>query len=77
MENVVKYRFVLKFNSDIGRVVRLSIPRACVDKTAAEVETYMDAIIDAGVVSVTERGIPESIKSAKRVRTEREVIVGS
>lgn len=68
-------RFVLKFNSNIDRVVRFTVPRACVDKNAAEVQASMQAIIENGAVFIPNRGIPQSVKRAQRVETKREVII--
>lgn len=71
----VSNRFVLLFNSNIGRSVRISIPRAYMDKDAAAVEANMDAIIANGAVLSGSSGAPASIKAAKTVATERRVIV--
>jgi hypothetical protein len=73
-ETTVTNRFLLKFNSGIGRVVSFSIPRACMDMTSAEAQASMQAIIGNGVV-FTGAGIPASIKTAKRITTERRPIV--
>jgi len=64
-------RFVLNFNSDIGRVIRIGIPRACTDKTAAETQANMEAIIANGIIIASNRGTPASIKNASRVETTR------
>ena len=68
-------RFVLKFDSNIGRVVRLSIPRALPSRSAAATTEAMEAIIETGAVLVTNSGIPRGINGAKVVTTERRTIV--
>ena len=68
-------RFILKFNSDIGRIVRLSIPRARMDKNATDTTTAMERLLRDDVISMANRGIPASINSAKVVSTERRTVV--
>jgi uncharacterized protein YccT (UPF0319 family) len=68
-------RFVLKFNSDIGRIVRLSIPRARTNKDATQTAASMQALIDGGVVATANRGNPASINGAKIVSTTRRTVV--
>jgi hypothetical protein len=73
--NDVTNRFVLKFNSNIGRVVRISIPRACTEKIAANAQASMEAIIENGAVAQYNRGTPTSIKTAQLVTTERRTVI--
>jgi hypothetical protein len=73
-EPTISNRFLLKFNSNIGRVARFSIPRACVDVDAATASAAMDAIIANGAV-VTDNGIPSGIYGAKLITTERRTLV--
>ncbi|MCL1862884.1 MAG: DUF2922 domain-containing protein [Defluviitaleaceae bacterium] len=70
----VSHRFVLLFYSDIGKSLRISIPRARMDKNAAEVQASMDAIIANGAV-MSSRGELASVQSAKTVSTERRTVV--
>jgi hypothetical protein len=67
----VTNRFVLRFNSNIGRTVRISIPRANLNKPAADAQASMQAIIANGAVVTANNGIPVSIKSAETVSTAR------
>lgn len=68
-------RFVLKFHSDIGKVVRISIPRARTNKTTGSATASMQAIIANGAVAVAGRGIPAAIKGAKLITTERITLI--
>jgi hypothetical protein len=63
--------FVLKFNSNIGRVIQITIPRALTNKSPATTEASMQAIIANGAVSVANRGVPASIYAANVITTER------
>jgi len=65
---------VLTFNSDIGGVVRLSIPRADLTLDATRAEAAMEGMIQGGIV-LTRAGFPTSIKGAKLVTTERTPLV--
>jgi hypothetical protein len=67
--------FILQFNSNVGQVIRITIPRACTAKTAANAQTSMAAIIANGMVSVSNKGTPASINSVERVTTTRERLV--
>ena len=67
-------RAVLTFYTNAGNVVRLSIPRARMDKTAEQARASMEAILATNAV-VTGNGIPRTIRSAKLVQTLREIIV--
>jgi len=73
-DNTPTKRFVLKFNSSLGRTARLSIPRARADKTAAEVEATMTEIMNSGAVMFAGRGFPVSIKGAQLVETTRNIL---
>ncbi|MDR0272168.1 MAG: DUF2922 domain-containing protein [Clostridiales bacterium] len=68
-------RFVLTFNSNLGKIVRLSIPRANESKTTVNAETAMNAIIANGTVVKAGKGFPVSIDGAKVVTTERKAII--
>ena len=70
-------RFVLKFHSDIARTIRINIPRARTDKTPAEVEASMRALINDGdgVVFVPNKGVLSEIKGAQLVETRRRVLI--
>jgi hypothetical protein len=67
-------RFVLKFNTSTGRVARIAIPRARMDKNATAVEETMQRIISNGSVLST-NGSPQSINGAKVITTERRRLV--
>ena len=67
-------RAILNFKSDIGEIIRLSIPRANMNKTAANATTVMEAMIAAGTIR-TSGGLPQAIHSAELVRTSRTNIV--
>jgi len=64
-------RAVLSFYSQLGEVVRFSIPRARLDKTTDEARNAMDAIIATNAVTVG-GGHPQSIHGAKIIQTVRE-----
>lgn len=68
-------RFVLKFYSNIGRTVRLSIPRACMDKTGAQARQAMQAILQSNAILNASTGRPFMIKGVSRIKTGREYIV--
>jgi len=70
----VRNNVVLTFNSDVGGIVRLSIPRADLTLDAARVETAMEGMIQGGIV-LTSAGFPISIHGAKIVTTERTPLV--
>jgi hypothetical protein len=71
----VSNRFVLKFNSNIGKVVQISIPRADMGKTTADAQASMNAIIANGAVVTAKNGVPTGIKGANIVTTSRTSIV--
>lgn len=71
----ISKRFVLKFNSSIGKVARFTIPRANISKAVDDVEAAMQAIIETGAVYVANRGELRSINGAKTIHTVREVIL--
>ena len=67
-------RAILKFNTNAGEVVRLSIPRARMDKTAEGAATSMEAILSTNAV-VINGSIPSSVRGAELLQTRRTVIV--
>jgi len=67
-------RVNLKFYSGIGEIVRLSIPRACMDKTAEAARNEMEAILANGAVVVGGK-IPQTVRSAELQQTHRRVLV--
>jgi hypothetical protein len=67
-------RAVLKFYTNAGDVVRFSIPRARMDKTAAEAQESMDAILATDAVTIS-GSIPRTIRGAELVQTQRVLIV--
>jgi len=70
-------RFVIKFNSNIGRVLRLSIPRADMTMPAAAVQAAMEAIRNTDVVIVANSGTPVTINSAQRITTTRNTLINN
>jgi len=64
-------RLTLRFNSNLGRVVTIGIPRALVGKSAADTQTAMNALIGNSALYVTGRGRPVSIKDAELSQGER------
>ena len=66
-------RAILTFNSNVGEIVRLSIPRANPAKTAETARAAMEAIIDGGIV-MTGNGTPMSIHGAELHSTIREIV---
>ena len=67
-------RAVLTFYTNGGDVVRLNIPRARMDKTSAQAQASMEAILATNAV-VTGSGVPSTIRSAELVQTQRILIV--
>ena len=67
-------RAILKFYSDTSEIARLSIPRANMNKTAADARTSMERIIASGVVA-TSNGMPIAVHGAELVSTQRTSIV--
>jgi hypothetical protein len=68
-------RFLLTFNSNLGRIIQFSIPRALSGKTVENTEAAMNAIIANGAVAVANKGVPASIEAAKIISTERKVVI--
>jgi len=67
---------VLTFYSEIGEIVRLSIPRADMSLTTARVQETMENMIAGGIV-LTGAGFPASIHGAKIVTTQRSPLVNA
>ena len=63
-------RAVISFLTDENKVVRLSIPRARVTKTAPEALTSMTRILESGALC-DDNGRPESVHGAKIISTTR------
>ena len=61
---------VLTFDSDVGGVVRLTIPRGDTTLTTARAQAAMEDMIDGGII-ITNGGIPVSIRRAELVTTQR------
>jgi len=64
----------ITFYTNAGNIVRLSIPRARMNKTSAEAHASMEALLENGAI-VTRDGIPRTIRSAELVQTERTIMV--
>jgi len=71
---VISNRAKLTFYTNANQVVRLSIPRARMDKTAAEARASMEALLANGAI-VTRAGTPSVIRSADLVQTQRTIMV--
>lgn len=61
---------VMTFYSNVGEIVRLTVPRADMTLTEARVRTAMEGIIEGGIV-ITSGGIPRTIRGAELVSTTR------
>ena len=71
---VVSNRAKLTFYTNANEVVRLSIPRARMDKTAEHARASMEALLANGTV-LTNAGSPSTIRSAHLVQTLRTKMV--
>ena len=67
---------VLSFNSDLGKIVRLNIPRADASLTEPRARAAMEDIIAGGII-VTTNGTPNAIHGAELVATHREPLVSA
>ena len=67
-------RAILTFYTNAGSIVRLSIPRADLSKTAAAARASMEAMIDTEAV-ITSNGVPRTVRGAELVQTERVIMV--
>ena len=72
----VRNNVVLTFNSDLGKIVRLTIPRGDTFLTEARARAAMEDMIDGGII-VTTNGTPVSIHGAELVSTHREPLVNA
>jgi hypothetical protein len=63
-------RVILSFNSQLGEVVRFSIPRANMNKTAPAALAAMNAMIATEAI-ITTNGVPTSIHGAQLINTQR------
>ncbi|MCL2572562.1 MAG: DUF2922 domain-containing protein [Defluviitaleaceae bacterium] len=72
----VRNNAILTFNSNIGEVVRLTIPRADMTLTEPEARSTMEDMIIGGIV-MTANGIPTAIRSAELVTTSRTPLMPS
>lgn len=68
-------RFVLKFHTSLGRVSRISIPRADATKDAAAVIEGMTNLIDSNTMLFSNSGSPLKPAGAKLVQRERRVLL--
>ena len=67
-------RAILTFYTNAGQVVRLSIPRADMDKTAIAARASMEAMLATEAV-ITGNGIPRTVRGAELVQTVRTIMV--
>jgi NADH/NAD ratio-sensing transcriptional regulator Rex len=65
---------VLKFDSNLNEVVRLTIPRANLSLDAAQAQAVMEDMIAGGIIT-TSNGTPTAINSAKLVTTQRTPLI--
>jgi hypothetical protein len=65
---------VLTFDSSLGEIVRLSIPRADTTLTTARAQAGMEVIIANGAVR-TVNGAPIAARTAELVTTSRTALV--
>jgi len=63
-------RAVLAFDSNLGEVIRFSIPRASLTTTPAVAETAMNAMIATGAIA-TRHGFPTEPRGASIVSVQR------
>ena len=70
----VSNRANLTFYTSAGNIVRVSIPRARLDKTATEARTSMEAMLTNGSI-VTRAGTPQTIRTAELVQTIQTILV--
>ena len=70
----ISNRAVISFLTEEGKVVRFSIPRARLTKTAIEAQESMARILDSGALC-DNNGRPESAHGAKLISTTRTQIV--
>ena len=62
---------VLRFHSNLGERVTITVPRARLNLTEPEVRAAMENMIDGGAILSPTSGFPTGIKSADLVSTER------
>ena len=70
----MRHNVILTFNSNLGEIVRLSVPRGDVTLTEARARAAMEDMIDGGII-VTTNGTPISIHGAELVSTHRAPLV--
>ena len=74
MVPIITNRANLTFYTNAGKIVRISIPRARMNKTTEEARASMEALLANGSI-VTANGAPAVIRSAELVETERVIMV--
>jgi len=74
MPSTTTHSVVLRFHSNLGEVVRFSIPRAKLDKTPATAQSAMEAMIANGNI-ITSAGFPIAIKDAEIISTQRTLMI--
>jgi len=70
----IRNNVILTFDSDIGEVVRLTIPRGDTTLTEARARAAMEDMIDDGII-VTTNGVPVAVRGAEIVTTQRGPLV--
>ena len=64
----------LKFHTNAGEVIRLTIPRARIDKTAEAAQASMQAILATEAIIIN-GSIPSLVHGAEIIETQRTVLV--
>lgn len=63
-------RVLLAFESNLGEIIRFTIPRASLNTSAASAIAAMEAMIDTGAIA-TRHGFPTEPRGASIVSTQR------
>lgn len=74
MDNVTN-RFVLKFTTHLGRIARLSVPRANAAKDATTLRASMEALAELGIVEVPNKGRATIVSGANLISIERVAVI--
>jgi hypothetical protein len=64
----------LSFYTNRGQTLQITIPRARMDKTAADARQSMDGMIATGII-FTDAGTPNAVRGAEFVTTMRESLI--
>ena len=75
MAAVISNNVVLSFKSSLYGSLRVTIPRARMTLTEAEVRGAMENMIDNGAILSPSMGVPVGIRSAELITTERSPLI--